>query len=61
MVLTEITMLSAVLAFAAPFVGMIHPAMGVLLIGWVAVLVTVELCWRRWEAWKDYDDEAEKQ
>ena len=57
MVMTEMTMLALVMAFAAPFVGMIQPAMGVALVFWVAALVTLELGFRRWEAWKQYEND----
>ena len=59
MFMTEVMFLAVVMAFAAPFVGMIEPAMGVALVFWVGGLVTMELGFRRWEAWKNYDDEDE--
>jgi uncharacterized protein YqgC (DUF456 family) len=57
MFMTEVMFLAAIMAFAAPFVGMIEPAMGVALVFWVGALVTMELGFRRWEAWKNYDDD----
>ena len=56
MVFTEIVFLAGLMAFCAPFVGMIEPAMGVALVAWVGALVTLELGFRRWEAWRNYDD-----
>ena len=55
--MTEITFLAGVIAFSAPFVGMIEPAMGVALVFWVGALVTLDLGFRRWEAWKNYDED----
>lgn len=56
MVITEILALAAILAFAAPFIGMFEPIMGVVLVCWVMLLITIELCWRRWETWKAWDN-----
>ena len=59
MFMTEVMFLAAILAFCAPFVGMIEPAMGVALVFWVGALVTLELGFRRWEAWKNYDSDED--
>jgi len=57
--MTEVMALAAIMAFCAPFIGMIEPAMGVAMVFWVGALVTLELGFRRWEAWKQYDDDDE--
>lgn len=59
MFMTEVMALAAIMAFCAPFVGMIEPAMGVALVFWVGGLITMELGFRRWEAWKRYDDDED--